>query len=287
VREVLSNEKYIGNNVYNRRSFKLKKVRVVNQPEMWIKKEGAFEGIVPPDLFYTAQGILRARAHRFSNEELIEKLRRLFQQHGYLSGLIINEAEGMPSAAAYAHRFGSLIRAYQTVGFTPDRDYQYLEVNQFLRRLHPEIVGQTERMIAEVGGTVVRDPATDLLTVNREFTVSLVLSRCNVTRQWPPSLEGALRHQPDAGHHRRRPARRNQSSPAGLLPAAASGLRPVPHPSGRSQRPRIRELPLRQPGLPLRHGRAQPHSEGRMTKKHHATDSANDPGRSDRRAQPA
>ena len=28
---------------------------------------------------------------------LIEKLRRLFQQHGYLSGLIIDEAEGMPS----------------------------------------------------------------------------------------------------------------------------------------------------------------------------------------------
>ncbi|MCM2248865.1 hypothetical protein MYF60_28265, partial [Klebsiella pneumoniae] len=81
-------------------------------------------------------------------------------------------------AAAYAHRFGSLIRAYQTVGFTPDRDYQYLEVNQFLRRLHPEIVGQTERMIAEVGGAVERDSATDLLTVNREFTVSLVLARC-------------------------------------------------------------------------------------------------------------
>ena len=150
VREVLSNEKYIGNNVYNRRSFKLKKTRVVNNPEMWIKKEGAFEGIVPPELFYTAQGILRERAHRFSNDELIEKLRRLFQQHGYLSGLIIDEAEGMPSAAAYAHRFGSLIRAYQTVGFTPDRDYQYLEVNQFLRRLHPEIVGQTERMTITV-----------------------------------------------------------------------------------------------------------------------------------------
>ena len=196
VREVLSNEKYIGNNVYNRRSFKLKKTRVVNNPEMWIKKEGAFEGIVPPELFYTAQGILRERAHRFSNEELIEKLRRLFQQHGYLSGLIIDEAEGMPSAAAYAHRFGSLIRAYQTVGFTPDRDYQYLEVNQFLRRLHPEIVGQTERMIAEVGGAVVRDPATDLLTVNREFTVSLVLSRCQLLddarRRWKVRFDTSL-----------------------------------------------------------------------------------------------
>lgn len=196
VREVLSNEKYIGNNIYNRRSFKLKKHRVINSPEMWIKKEGAFEGIVPPNLFYTAQGILRARAHRYSDGELIEKLRNLYQRHGYLSGLIIDEAEGMPSAAAYAHRFGSLIRAYQAVGFTPDRDYQYLEVNQFLRRLHPEIVGHTERMIREVGGGVERDPATDLLTVNREFTVSLVLARCqqldNGRRRWKVRFDTSL-----------------------------------------------------------------------------------------------
>lgn len=196
VREVLSNEKYIGNNIYNRRSFKLKKVRVVNAPEMWIKKEAAFEAIVPPDLFYTAQGILRARAYHFSNEELIEKLRRLLKLRGYLSGLIIDEAEGMPSAAAYAHRFGGLIRAYETVGFTPDRDYQYLEINRFLRRMHPEIVGQTERMIAEIGGTVVRDPATDLLTINREFTASLVLSRCqlldNMRRRWKVRFDTSL-----------------------------------------------------------------------------------------------
>ena len=196
VREVLSNEKYIGNNVYNRRSFKLKKHRVVNSPEMWIKKEGAFESIVPPDLFYTAQGILRERAHRFSDEELVEKLRRLYQQRGYLSGLVIDEAEGMPSAAAYAHRFGSLIRAYQAVGFTPDRDYQYLEVNRFLRRLHPRIVGQTEQMITGIGGAVRRDPSTDLLTVNDEFTVSLVLSRCQLLddgrRRWKVRFDTSL-----------------------------------------------------------------------------------------------
>lgn len=196
VREVLSNEKYIGNNIYNRRSFKLKKLRVVNRPEIWIRKDGAFEGIVPPHLFYTAQGILRERAHRFTDEELIEKLRRLYQQHGYLSGLIIDEAEGVPSAAAYAHRFGGLIRAYSAVGFTPDRDYQYLEVNQFLRRMHPQVVGETERMIAQLGGTVVRDPATDLLAINREFTVSLVLSRCQLPesgrRLWKVRFDTSL-----------------------------------------------------------------------------------------------
>lgn len=196
VREVLSNEKYIGNNIYNRISFKLKKCRVINKPDMWIKREGAFEAIVPPEIFYTAQGILKARAHRFSTEELIEKLRNLYKHRGFLSGLIIDETEGMPSTSSYIHRFGSLIRAYQSVGFTPDRDYSYLEINQFLRRLHPEIVGQTERMIANIGGTVERDPATDLLTINREFRISLALSRCQCLesgrRRWKVRFDTSL-----------------------------------------------------------------------------------------------
>lgn len=178
VREILSNEKYVGNNVYNRRSFKLKKRRVVNQPEMWIKKEGAFEALVSPEVFYTAQGIIRARAYRFSDEELLDRLRKLYEHRGFLSGMIIDEAEGMPSAAAYALRFGSLLRAYQAVGFTPDRDYQFLEINKFLRRLHPEVISQSERTISELGGVISRDPATDLLEVNREFSVSIVLARC-------------------------------------------------------------------------------------------------------------
>ena len=178
VREVLTNEKYIGNNVYNRVSFKLKKMRVVNTPDMWIRKEGAFQSIVASEVFYTAQGIMRARARRYSNEELIERLRNLYRNRGFLSGLVIDETDGMPSSSVYMYRFGSLIRAYQTVGFTPGRDYRYLETNRFLRQLHPEIIAQTERKIADLGGEVRRDPATDMLTVNHEFTTCLVLARC-------------------------------------------------------------------------------------------------------------
>jgi len=196
VRQVLSNEKYIGNNVYNRTSFKLKKHHVVNGPEMWIRRDGAFEAIVSPELFYTAQGILRARARRFSDEELLDKLRNLYRTRGFLSGLIIDETEGMPSAAAYAHRFGSLVRAYHAVGFTPDRDYHYVEINRFLRRLHPQIIARTERMIAELGGSVERDSATDLLTVNREFSVSIVLSRCQIletgSHRWKVRFDAGL-----------------------------------------------------------------------------------------------
>ena len=196
VREILTNEKYIGNNVYNRISFKLKMHRVINQPDMWIRRDGAFDALVSPEAFYTAQGIIRARARRFSNEELIEKLRGLYERRGFLSGLIIDEAEGMPSAAAYIHRFGSLIRAYEAVGFKPDRDYQFLEVNKFLRRLHPEVVAQTEREIRLLGGSIARDPATDLLEINQEFTVSIVLARCqnyeNGRRRWKVRFDTSL-----------------------------------------------------------------------------------------------
>jgi hypothetical protein len=85
-------------------------------------------------VFYTAQGIIRARARRYTDEELIDRLRGLYRHRGFLSGLVIDESEGMPSASVYVHRFGSLIRAYQMVGYTPDRDYRFLEINRFLRR---------------------------------------------------------------------------------------------------------------------------------------------------------
>jgi len=196
VREVLSNEKYVGNNVYNRVSFKLKKHRVVNEPAMWIKKEGAFEAIVPAEKFYIAQGILRARAYRFTNEELIKKLRTLYEQRGFLSGVVIDEADGIPSADVYAHRFGSLLRAYEAVGFTPDRDYRYLQVNKFLRQLHPEIVNKTEQTIAGLGGSVQRDPTTELLRINREFSISLVIARCQTKdsghRRWQIRFDTSL-----------------------------------------------------------------------------------------------
>jgi DNA invertase Pin-like site-specific DNA recombinase len=81
VHEVLINEKYIGSNVYNRVSFKLRKLRVVNPSDMWIRKEDAFTPVVGKEDFYTAQGIIRARSRRFTDEELIGRLRSLYQTY--------------------------------------------------------------------------------------------------------------------------------------------------------------------------------------------------------------
>jgi DNA invertase Pin-like site-specific DNA recombinase len=178
VREVLTNEKYIGNNVFNRQSFKLKKHFIKNPPEMWIKKEGAFAGIVPIEVYFTVQQILLARATKFTDAELLKRLRRLYQAKGSLSGPIINQAPDMPKSSAYARRFGSLINAYAQVGFFPGRDTSHLAINRKLRRLYPEIVLRTERALTDMGGTVWRDPQTDLLHLNDELVISVVLARC-------------------------------------------------------------------------------------------------------------
>ena len=164
VREVLTNEKYIGNNVYNRRSFKLKKKRVVNTPDMWVRREGAFDPIVSPEDFYTAQGIILARAQRLTNDEMLERLRALLAKHSLLSSGLIDSAEGVPTSSAYRARFGSLLRAYQLAGYRPDRDYRFLEINRALGRLRPQILDDMLRQLGGVGAKVSHDEATDLLS---------------------------------------------------------------------------------------------------------------------------
>jgi len=181
VHQVLINGKYVGDNIWNRVSFKLKKKRVHNRPDMWIRAEGAFAGIVDRILFEAAQAIIAERSRRFTDEEMLEALRRLFESHGRLSGLIIDETENLPSSSAYGHRFGSLLRAYRLVGYSPRRDYRYIEINRALRRLYPEFIGEIVAGLEDAGAAVQREPETDLLVVNGEFSLSVIIARCKET----------------------------------------------------------------------------------------------------------
>ena len=197
VHQILSNEKYAGNNVYNRVSFKLKQKRVVNPPGMWIRAEGVFEPVVEADFFDAAQTIIAERARRLSDDDLLNMLAELLTRRGMLSGLIIDELDDMPSTATYRYRFGSLVRAYQLIGYEPERDYRYLETNRTLRLMHPDIVSTTIREIEQLGGSVTVDPTTDLLIVNGEMSLSIVIVRCAQTAggasRWKIRLDAGLK----------------------------------------------------------------------------------------------
>ena len=178
VHQVLTNPKYIGANIYNRRSFKLKHKRVKNPMQMWIWRDGAFEPIVTASLFEQARAIIESRHHHLSDQELLERLRELLRVQGRLSGILIDETEDMPSSSCYSSRFGSLTRAYSLIGWNPDRDYAYIEINRRLRRKHADLIASIFDQLLALGATVSVNQYNDLLTINCEYTASLILARC-------------------------------------------------------------------------------------------------------------
>lgn len=196
VHQVLTNEKYIGNNVFNRSSFKLKTKRVTNTPDMWVRRNGAFPGIVDVDFFDAAQRIIRARAARFTDDELLAKLSQVLQTKGALSGVIIDEFEDMPSSSVYRHRFGSLLQAYQLIGYSPGRDYRYIEANRAIRAMHPDIMASVLAGFGDISDVLVSE-ADGLVTINEEFTASIVIARCQETPagglRWKIRLDQGLR----------------------------------------------------------------------------------------------
>ncbi|MCK0198556.1 recombinase family protein [Ancylobacter sp. 6x-1] len=208
VHQVLINEKYIGNNVWNRGTAALKRKRTRNEPSMWIRAEGAFLPIVDRLLFDAAQAIIRGRSARLSDADMLDVLRRLLAEHGYLSGLMIDEASGCPSSSAYRSRFGSLLRTYSLVGYAPDRDFAYVESNRRLRLLNPTVVDEVLAALRAAGASVAVDPETGILTINEEVTASLLLCRCTQTAagslRWlihldgtaPPDITIAVRMEP-------------------------------------------------------------------------------------------
>jgi DNA invertase Pin-like site-specific DNA recombinase len=181
VHEVLTNEKYIGNNVYHRTSFKLKLKHVENPPEKWVRANGVFEAIVEPETFYKVQGVILARSRKLSNDQMLEKLRGILKNHGRISGILIDEAEDLPSSSAFRSRFGSLVTAYKLIGYEPETDYSFIEVNRRLRREHPQIVSSVIGRIEGLGGKALWDEELELLWVNGEMRVSIVLCRHQTT----------------------------------------------------------------------------------------------------------
>jgi len=181
VHQILTNEKYIGNNVYHRTSFKLKRKHVENPPDKWVRADGVFEGIIGPEQFFGARGIILTRCQRFTDEDLLEKLRGLLSQHGQISGILIDETEGFPSSAAFRHRFGSLISAYRLIGYDPQIDYSFIEINRRLRKQHPEIVASVIQKIESLGASAAWDESSESLWLNDELRVSIILCRHTTT----------------------------------------------------------------------------------------------------------
>jgi hypothetical protein len=110
---------------------------------------------------------------------------------------LIDEAENLPSSAAFRHRFGSLVSAYRLIGYNPSIDYSFIDINRRLRRQYPKFVASVIEKLVNLGAAAVLNEETDLFLVNGEIRVSIVLCRHQATltgsSRWTVRLDEALR----------------------------------------------------------------------------------------------
>lgn len=178
VRSVLTNEKYAGHAVYNRRSSKLKKRTVENPPDMWIRKDGAFPALVANETFAGAQAERSERRTRHSDAELLDILRAVHAEHGKISALLISKRAPSPTPQTFKYHFGTLANAYALAGLDAPGAFSYVESRRALREIRAALVAQACKLIAAAGGTATAAEGIDMLRVNDSITLKIAAVRC-------------------------------------------------------------------------------------------------------------
>ena len=187
IHQILTNEKYIGNNIYNKTSSKLKSRLVRNPKHEWVRCDKAYKPIISKKKYNKAQEIIQLRSIHLTNEDLLEKLKQKLESNGKLSGFIIDEDDTGPSSSVYRTRFGGLLRAYTLIGYKPEHDYSYLKINEALRSFYSEIIEDFKVEILKSNCYIDEYKYAPMLYINDELLISVLITKCT------PMKSGKLR----------------------------------------------------------------------------------------------
>ncbi|MGS4662060.1 recombinase family protein [Citrobacter farmeri] len=187
IHQILTNEKYIGNNIYNKTSSKLKSRLVKNPKNEWVRCDKAYKPIISKKKYNKAQEIIQLQSVHLTNDELLEKLKQKLESNGKLSGFIIDEDDTGPSSSVYRTRFGGLLRAYTLIGYKPEHDYSYIQINEALRSFYSGIIEDFKGEILKSNCYIDEYKYAPMLYINDELLISVLITKCT------PMKSGKLR----------------------------------------------------------------------------------------------
>lgn len=180
IRGMLRNEKYIGNLVFNKGSYKLRKAAVRNPPAEWVRCDGAFSPIVPVWLFQAAVKERRDRNHRYTTDDLLDLLRRIYSANGRISTSIIDDYPDAPTAQLFSRRFGTLYAAYALAGIPGSYDGGSLVRRTGTLSLRSSVVAEVKELIIKAGGNWHTGIPSHTLRINNDVTLSIRIVRCTL-----------------------------------------------------------------------------------------------------------
>jgi len=177
---VLRNESYIGNLIFNRKSKKLRQPAIQNPPEQWIRSEGCIDPIIDRKVFFRVRKVIEERRVDLTEEEMLVRLRKTLLRQGRLTPDIINRTPGLPCSATCRTHFGTLRNLYRLLGYTPKRNYEFLDARPLWSKLRLKLVEQAAAAIEAAGGRISSGGWSDCLRVNGTICLSVRAAR------WPP-----------------------------------------------------------------------------------------------------
>lgn len=123
VRNLLRSELCIGCYTYNASTSKLQSPSRSNPNHLWIRVATG-KPIVSAKTFRRAQRRAKQRRGAIMRDAvLLEKLRNLLKQKGRLSHTMVRKSQHIPSSSTYRNHFGSLLKAYELIGY--DSPFKY------------------------------------------------------------------------------------------------------------------------------------------------------------------
>jgi DNA invertase Pin-like site-specific DNA recombinase len=199
IRRLLTDEKYLGNYVFNRKSGKLKTPRRPNPEAMWVRKNGAFEAIIDSTTFAKAGKIIAGRPRRTlrvwkTDRQMLRVLKARLEKEGRLTAQMIDSSPELPCTMTVIQRFGTLRRAYELIGYNPDT-VRFYESRRAVRATARRVADELARLIQHATVSAAFDLDSRLLTVLPGLSVSILIVRCS--RQATGALRWQVRQKPD------------------------------------------------------------------------------------------
>jgi DNA invertase Pin-like site-specific DNA recombinase len=187
VHAILTHPKYAGCNVFGRTSCRLLTPTVRLPRSEWVLTPGAFEPIVDHATYSEAQRILQERTINKSDDELLDCLRALLATNGRLSLNLIKKSGDVPSPSTYRHRFGSLRRAYELIGYGRPDQFGPVDLRRRTQALREELISRIATMFPNEVSVVRRGGRwRSRLQLSNGLTVSVMVARS--VRIWKKTL---------------------------------------------------------------------------------------------------
>ena len=115
VRHILKNESYVGTLVYNKTTQRLLSKPRPNPNDMWVRTPAAFHGIIKRETYDKAQAIFAERTYIMTRENMLLRLKALYEDYGFIKDSLIRADPKSPSLFTYRRTFGSMDSAFLAV----------------------------------------------------------------------------------------------------------------------------------------------------------------------------